>query len=202
MKLTLYPRKRNLIGGIVVGVGCFGLTAVLPSIQPQVGESGNEVLNLLGGWLILYYGYRMLRPKPSFEADMDGFSVQGSKTYPWSQFRGVALHGLSVNFIPSGRWVVVKVGKGILGRKLHIKWTQLSASPKQMVSQIAHFADVARAVEAQEAAPVQAQAAPMSAQRPAQPAPSIGERLKENVGSPVSSVPTLSERLFGRRKVL
>ena len=216
--LNLYPLKTNLQKGVATGLAGAGLGGYLITLDSDfewfvIGLFGV----LFGGYLAISSAIRLARPMPVFEADATGFSVKGSAKKPWSSFRGVDVHQVKSGLFTVGHTVRIKVGKTMLGRAKQIKWTEMSASASEMSREIERYADAAKiaasdahieavvgsSLDAIEPArrPVRAvDAAPNPAPATFEPR-SFAQRLQDTNG-PVQSTPRLSERLFGRRKVI
>ncbi len=143
MYLVLFPKTSNLAIGVGIGIAIAAVGRWLvngtdnAAIYPVIG-----VLTVIGGvWVAASCAFRIWRPRPSFAADQDGFSVLGKRKQPWEKFQGVGVQGLKQGGITTNRWVYVKVGKGpVFARKQHIKWTHLSDDAASMAEQIYAFA--------------------------------------------------------------
>ena len=159
--------------------------------------------------------YHLANPKPVFDADAEGFSVKGKAKRPWSQFRGVSVYRAQSGLITVGKFVRVKVGKSMLGGNVQIGMTEMSGSAEEMVFKIGAFAE---AMKSGEMALHQYQVPPVGAvveppkvrpQHAAAPQPEpvfaprpLAARIQAADAGPVQSVPSMGERLFGRRKVM
>ncbi len=143
MHLVLFPKTANLAVGVGIGlaIAAVGRWLVVSedntAIMPVIGA-----LAVLGGvWVAASCAFRIWRPRPSFAADEEGFSVLGKRKQPWEKFQGVGVQGLKQGGITTNKWVYVKVGKGpVFARKQHIKWTHLSDDASSMAEQIFAFA--------------------------------------------------------------
>lgn len=206
--IQLFPsdathKKSMIIGAIVLFV-----------TFPQASFSGDQngalfaLLSLFGFYMFAQVGWAKLHPKPSFEADADGFSVMGKPKRPWDEFRAAKVQTSYMWFIPVSRTVTITTGKSILGGRVYIRGTHLSAPAKEMAAEIATYAREAKFMQSSEA--VMAAVVPEAAEtpralgvRPAAGAPVVARTPKPvTSGSPVETVPSFGERIFGRRKVL
>mgnify|MGYP000191597412 CR=1 FL=1 len=221
--IKLYPSEKThktsaALGGVNIAIA-IGLWLALPSESLAVAI----VMAIAGVAMIAATARRYANPKPSFEADADGFRVLGGKKRDWSEFRGVAVqHSQAVFSIGPGS-VVVKTGKSILGGGTRIKYTHLSAPVAQMVKEIDDYArhakrkdDLIVAMAAIPAAPLVGQVAGNAGRRRSNPTPTaavapamLASRLDQPAATrpitgegPVKSVPSFGERMFGRRKVI
>ena len=204
--MKLYPTKANLRKGIFYGIVTLGFSGVL--IAAQVDTVTNLLGMLcfgLGGYLVLTSVRRLQAPTPVFEADAIGFSVKGKAKRPWSEFRGVEVYKLRSGFFTVAKYVRVKVGKNLLGGNVQIGQTFLSGPPEEMAAEISGYA---RFVMEFGFAPQMTQDAPLvhtarePMLEPSTTPTSFSERLSTHNSSPVSSVPSIGERIFGRRKVI
>lgn len=218
LPLELYPsdsaKKRGLIGA--------GMLFFL-AYQAMTWSRADELPTL--AWIFLGLGVAALvpvarsyvAPRPSFAADASGFSVMGKPKRGWDEFRSAQVRTIRYGIIPISKTVVVKVGKSILGGSIQIHPAQLSAPAAEMAAEIQRYADfmkvngdmavaagtiLQKAEEARIARPVARPASGHAGQAEATPLAvrSFKDRLKD--GGPISSTPRLSERLFGRRKVI
>lgn len=225
LPIELFPSEMNRLKGIALGA------VLLLFAYKMAGTAESEAVwvvwlfGLLGGFGFLASAWSYVRPKASFAADMDGFSIRGKRKKSWNEFRSVSVHTVSYWFIPVSRDVVVKTGKSMIGGRKHVPFYLMSGSAKEMAAEISQYVravqvakqrgtdDVMQRAEAlMTRAPrqvVKAEVELPHANAPTTPpiidvnrptGDSFMTRLQES-GAPVSSVPTLSERIFGKRKV-
>ncbi|MDD9978569.1 MAG: hypothetical protein OXQ30_12670 [Boseongicola sp.] len=149
MKIELFPRTLNLVTGTVFGGALILVGMYLLELTEQVGAGDPNFDWILGGSFILFGAATaimnvlpLMRPTPSFTADSEGFSVMGKRKEPWHKFQGIAIKRMTIfKVFPVLSWVVVRSGKGkVFSRKLHIKWTHLSAPARSMADEIEKFA--------------------------------------------------------------
>jgi len=221
--LILYPLKLNLQKGLASGLGALGLGAYLIMLDTDTEWFFIGIIGvILGLHLTVTHALALANPSPVFEADAQGFSVKRGAKRPWSEFRGVEVYRVRSGMMTVSRTVRIKVGKTMLGGAKQIKWSEMSASPTEMCNTIGRYAEGAqgraradhmeaavtgaRSISAQPVAPARP-ARKQMAQPAAAPEPvmfeqrSFAQRLQDTNG-PVQSTPRLSERLFGRRKVI
>ena len=212
--IALYPSDASLKKGGALGVFLLFIGYQYLTWSPN-GEPIIPAMFALGGLgLIGLCVWRYFKPRPSFEADANGFSVMGKKRRSWDEYRGARIYTMRVGFIPAARWVIVKTGKTILGGKVHIKWTHLSSNAADMAAEIEAYARIAKLMAEGHAAGAMApqaqatnsgsihrpQGAPTPSPRPAERPYTVAAQAAGS--SPVQSVPSFGERLFGNRKVM
>ena len=138
----IYPSKDNAINGAVACGVCLVLIGLMAIKVWRDSEDPRVML-----WLLAFFGAAALwglitstksyiNPVPSFAADAEGFSVRGGAKRPWSEFVGVHIKSNRILFIPIASWVVVRVGSGMRGRKLEIRYSHLSGSAMETAHQI------------------------------------------------------------------
>ena len=232
-ELKLFTSKRNLQLGIATGVATFALGLFLPTIgstaTPVSGidlQTVGVAANVGGLYLLGRAIWGLYRPRPVFHGTRDGFSVNGKKMRPWSEFRGITVHAMSYAFIGLGKFVRVKVGKSILGGHIQINPLQLSGKATDMMVEIEAYArhakradDLHAAMAAIPAKPPFSKVAGGDGRRHADPMPAaltaqtnlapkkrdprpLRTSATNADAGPVQAVPSFSERLFGRRKVI
>ena len=146
MPLTLYPKQLNLAGGVIIGAGIVWLG------QHWIGavaDGGDALVHWgvglaaigFGAWHGVRSALGLIRPRPSFAADAEGFSVMGKRKRPWSEFQDIGITKMTYGGITVGKSVFVKVGKGpMLARKQYINWVAQSGSANVMAAQIGAYA--------------------------------------------------------------
>ena len=213
-ELKLYPRKSGLIIGLAFGVVALGLGSM------YLLQTGAPVKTLVIGAGIFGLGlftiFRSLRgisrPKPSFEANADGFSIKGKAARPWSDYNGVDVHTSRVAYVFAVRQLQFKVGSGMKSRKQLISWMDLSTKAADMAQQVEAFAASVQSGTAPVVAhnaistpiPKAAPSALMdriAAKKQTCPELDLAAAFRGDTGGPVSSAPTLRERLFGAQNV-
>ena len=140
--IELYPAKSFLIRGALIGAVyvSFGYS-MLGAAEGRDGVFWFSILMIVGfGLLLGSCILGLVRPRPSFQADANGFSVMGKKTRPWSDYYGTSTSGISIYFIRILRWPVIKTGNGFLAKKLQIRWTHQSSKARIMAQEIDSFA--------------------------------------------------------------
>ena len=224
--------------GTLKKTAIFGGVFLFLAYQAVTWTSGNggplaQVLGISGLAMICQAAWQRFNPKPSFEADWDGFRVMGKEKLGWDDFRGVTVHTAHMGLFPIAQWVVVKKGKTMLEGRIYIKATHLSGPAKEMVADIAEYAQAAKRITAMASAEAVLAAADATrhrfppnvapttdandTHRPVRPAAdfmqpvaepvfekrgSFAERLSAAGLGPVEAVPSMGERIFGRRKVV
>ncbi|SMX45507.1 hypothetical protein [Octadecabacter ascidiaceicola] len=172
-----------------------------------------------------------VQPVPSFAADREGFSVKGKPKKGWDEFKGVKVQTVRYLFFPLAKNVIIKTGKTVLGRSYSISRVHQSGPAEEMAAEIAAYARAAQLAPAPRVAhadvrmeaprPVQQPVFAPEAVRPeplhdfglrpkqpqsaAQPVTKQSDPLMARVqgaGGAIESVPSLGERIFGRRKVI
>ena len=107
---------------------------------------------VVGALLVLRAVLSLVNPRPCFSGNAKGFSVMGKPLRPWSEFGTVSVRTLSVNFVPSARWVTIqlKPAKGARGpgKRLDIPWTHLPSSAYETVHAIEQLVQLARSQRA------------------------------------------------------
>lgn len=235
-ELKLYPLKRNLQLGLAVGVGLIGLGAYLSQgVNNAEFKEAGYVFFPIGLWLMGDAVWRLIQPRPVFEADMLGFSVRGGRKRPWNEYRSTTVWRARSGLFTVAKYVRIHVGKSFFGGAKQIHQFHLSAPADQMAGQIEGFAMRMKAgaeaniakyhvppLPATNPEPVPqpglAPAPQMAARRPA-PAPvaaaqpvsrpqqlaperALAAAMRGQGNGPIRSVPTLTERLFGRSKTI
>ncbi len=226
LPLELFPSDASRLKGFALGLVALFFAYKLAGAADV--ENAVWLVWVFGGLGVIGVGasvWSYLRPRPSFAADIDGFSVRGKRKRSWDDFRSVNVHTVRYWFIPVARNVVIRTGKSVIGGRQHIPNYLMSGSAKEMAAEIAQYVRAVQverqngaAAVLQRTAPVMAQAAPQpakaqrarpNAQQPAAPRPTRNAqpqgdpfmaRLQESGGA-ITSVPRMSERIFGRRKV-
>jgi len=242
LPIELFPSDVSRIKGIALGLVLLFFAHKMARVS-QI-EQAIGVVWLLGGLGVFGLGasiWSYLRPKPSFSADIEGFSVRGKGKKSWDEFRSIGVHTVRYWFIPVTRSVVIKTGKSVIGGRQHIPFHLMNGSAKEMVAEISQYAravqlererDAANAM--QRAAVVMARASQQStlcnvethvqkkplmdgdrrdnsertrpvgmAQRTRRAEPKLDPsiaRVKQSDDA-IQTVPSMAERIFGRRKV-
>lgn len=231
MAIVLFPRKQNLITGVGIGIGCAMFGRALIAGRLNGNDGADAIAPLVGGasllfglWAAVTCAFALWRPAPSFLADDEGFSVMGKSKRPWSDFQGVQVRTLRIWWIPTTKWVEVKVGKGkVFARKIQIRWTHLNGPAGEMADEIrnAAGASAARALLARHQKPVDKDidaaknkvfddlfAAPRTEEPAARPTPARSHRAPRPVPAmrkatdsfdqgPIVSHRSLRERIMG-----
>ncbi|WP_044043188.1 hypothetical protein [Octadecabacter antarcticus] len=188
-------------------IGAFNLFMAyqMYSWVPDMSGWVPALMALIGAGLIALTAWRYTIPRPSFAADVSGFSVMGKKKRSWDEYGGVKLRTLRIGFFPIGSWVIVKIGKSVHG-SVHIKVTHLSAPVSDMAAEINAYAKHARraqdltlALAAIPATQLIGEGTQPTGRCRADP---MAPAFQGGNSSPAQSVRTISERLFGRRKVI
>lgn len=226
--IALYPSDSSHKKSFGVGGFCLFMAYQVYSWAPDAAGWTPAVLAMVGVGVIAQTAWRKANPKPSFEADQAGFSVMGKPKRTWDEFRGVSVHSIRVGIFPVAQRLSIKTGKSILGGSIPINFTHLSGPAKDMATEIQAYGQHAKRkddlVEAMSAIPAtpltgrmeepagrrRADPMPTAAFTPSMPDDQAGvaamrapKRHVVRVGAgPVESVPKMSERLFGRRKVI
>lgn len=217
-ELSLYPRTENLVKAGVLGVISLSFGQSIMSIN----DEGFNVLPyfFIGLALFLFYKIAMavLKPTPSFFANVEGFSVHGGKLHDWSSFHGVKVKTIYLYFFPVSRSIEIKTTKARMGKRETIHAMHMSGSAKEMTAQIAAYAGAVQRADAMHAAfsaggqpsfnttqrPQASDVEPLPSPLP-EPQVAMASKVappKVTDGGPVQSVPSMSERLFRQRKVI
>ena len=93
--------------------------------QAVTWTSGNggplaQVLGISGLARIGQAAWQRFNPKPSFEADWDGFRVMGKEKLGWDDFRGVTVHTAHMGLFP--------IANGSSSRRARPCWRGVSIS--------------------------------------------------------------------------
>ena len=214
--IALYPSDRSLKKSAGVG-GFFMFVAYQFTTWSPDGSIIVPLMFAVFGLALIYPLVKnQIKPSPSFQADEDGFSVMGKPKRTWDEYRGAKVTTIYMWFIPISRSLVIKTGKNILGGRVQINAAHLSAPAKEMAAEIENYARHAQRKEslneAMSAIPAAPRVSPVASsaghRRPNPvPTPSAVQTFttpqpQATTSSPVQSVPKLSDRLFGRRKVI
>ncbi len=204
--IVLYPSDSSYKKAAAIGGFNLFMAYQLYSWAPDMSGWVPAVIAVIGAGLIGQTAWRYAVPKPSFAADASGFSVMGKKKRCWDEYRGVKLRALRIGFFPVGNWVIVKTGKSVLGGSVHIKVTHLSAPAHEMAAQINVYAKHAQRAQdltlAMAAIPARQMVGNVAQPTGRSRANPMTTAFQGGNSGPVQSVPSLSERLFGRRKVI
>ncbi|AKS47117.1 hypothetical protein SAMN05444287_3249 [Octadecabacter temperatus] len=215
--IALYPSDRSLKKS--AGIGGFALFIALQfKTWSSDGSIAVPLMFAVFGLAMVYPLVKNhLNPAPSFEADADGFSVMGKPKRSWDEYRGAKVHTTYMWFIPISRSLIIKTGKNILGGRVQINPAYMSGPVKDMASDIETYArhaqrkeDLNEAMLTSPASRLVRPVAPPADRRHANPMPTataVGHSFaspqsQAASGSPVQSVPKLSDRLFKGRKVI
>ena len=226
--IALYPSDASHKKSFAVGGFMMFMAYQIHTWIPDGSRLTPAMLALAGLGVIAQTVWRKANPKPSFEADAGGFSVMGKSKRPWDEFRGVSVHSIRVGIFPVAQRLSIKTGKTILGGSIPINFTHLSGPAKDMASEIQSYGqhakrkdDLVEAMSVLPATPLTGRMDAPAGRRRADPVPTAAfapamsqeqapanamrslRKAQVRVGAgPVQSVPKMSERLFGRRKVI
>ena len=240
--LELFPSDVSRIKGISLGLVflCLAIKmAGVAEIKQAIGVVW--LLGGLGGLGLAASIWSYLRPKPSFAADIEGFSVRGKGKKSWGEFHSIGVHTVRYWFIPVARSVVIKTGKSVIGGRQHIPFHLMSGSAKEMVAEISQYVRAVKLARQRGAVNAMQGAEAVMARAPQQPTPRnvdthvqkrplmdqdrpdsvektqsggmvrptrraeqkvnpMMPRVKQSDDA-IQSVPSLGERISGRRKV-
>ena len=219
--LTLYASDANR-NTAFLKAGVWMIFSVLALVFTPFGMVLAAPLFAIGFWFggpeLGFQGAR----HPSFKADTDGFtvgqkfSVTDRHRLSWDEFRGVELR--TVGFVPFLQQRVLVVMTENHGDQ-KIRQPMMSGTPEEMADVIQDYAkhamreaDLNIALAALPAQPLVGDIGQPFGRRRANPMPTAASgptfaqmqlastRVME--ASPVQAVPRLSDRLFGRRRVI
>ncbi|MCW1952307.1 MAG: hypothetical protein KIH44_013185 [Octadecabacter sp.] len=215
--IALYPSDRSLKKAAGIGGFLLFLAFQFKTWSPDGSIVVPLMFTVFGLAMIYPFVKNHLKPSPTFEADADGFSVMGKPKRNWDEYRGVKVNTIYLWFIPISRSLIIKTGKTILGGRIQVNPAYLSGSAKEMAGEIEAYArhaqrkeDLNAAMSGIPATPLVGPVASVEGRRRANPVPtaSTGATFAQaqakvsSAAGPVQSVPKMSDRLFGRRKVI
>ena len=218
-KSAQFRAKLWLAGGVLAFLALpYGMVFALVCIGVAFWFGGPELAS-------------QLSHRPSFEANEDGFVVFGQKfsvtdrnRVKWEDYRGAELRDVGLVGFLSQQYVVIKTANSG-EQKIHP--AMMRGTPEQMLNEIIDYArsvlvakgmgvllaevegrtyQIGRRVNPSSVPQPNVVAAPVPSLAPQEPEfaprPSFSERMAATQSSPVQSVPSLRERLTGRRKDL
>lgn len=154
----LYPSHKRLVAAILLGAGMLYAGQWMwrlfstQSDGPSLAWAFPAAFLVIGALLVLRAVIALVKPKPCFMGNAKGYSVMGKPLRPWSEIASVSVRTLSVNFVPSARWVTIQLkpqkGKKGPGKRLDIPWTHLPSSAYETAHAIEQLVELARSQRA------------------------------------------------------